>query len=74
MSFLREECTFFKEDDFVFLSLVFAGLNVRTVCLFLDIKYKLFYLKKSRLIKRIEDSAVLHRDAFLSRLKQKSDL
>jgi len=69
MSLLREECSFLKEDDFTFLALVFAGLSVRAVCLFTDMKYKLFYLKKSRLSKRIFASNAPHKDLFLSRIR-----
>ena len=28
-----------KEDDFRFLSLVFAGMSAKSVCLFMDIKH-----------------------------------
>ncbi len=69
MSMLREECSFLKEDDFTFLSLVFAGLSVRAVCLFTDMKYKLFYLKKSRLSKRILASDAPHKDLFLGKIR-----
>ncbi len=68
MSLLREECVFLKEDDFIFLSLVFAGLSVRAVCLFTGMKYKLFYLKRSRLSKRISASKAPHKDYFLDKL------
>ena len=69
VSLLREECTFLKEEDIVFLTLVYAGLSVKSVCLFLDIKYKLFYLKKSRLSKRIAASDAPHKVQFLAKFK-----
>ena len=69
MTMLRNECVFFKEDDFVFLSLVFAGFSSRAVCLLMDIKYKLFYLKRDRLSERIAESEVPHKVLFLSRIK-----
>lgn len=69
MTLLRQECPFLKENDFVFLSLVYAGFSSRAVCLLLDMKYKLFYLKKSRLSGRIHDSSAPHKDLFLSRMK-----
>lgn len=69
MTMLRNECAFFKEDDFVFLSLVFAGFSSRAVCLLMDIKYKLFYLKRDRLSERIAESEVPHKVLFLSRIK-----
>ena len=69
MSLLREECPFIKEDDFEFLSLVFAGLSVRAVCLFTGIKYNHFYLKKFRLSKRIAASEATHKGLFIEKLK-----
>jgi hypothetical protein len=69
MSLLRKECAFLKEDDFVFVSLIYAGFSVRAVCLFTDIKYKFYYLKKSRLIKRIMNSDAQHRDIFCEKLR-----
>lgn len=68
MSLLRNECPFLKENDFTFLSLIFAGFSVRAVCLFTNIKYKLFYLKKSRLTKKISESEAPHKHMFLNKL------
>lgn len=69
VTLLRQECTFLKNDDYIFLSLIYAGLSVRAVCLFMNIKYKMFYLKKSRLSKRILASEAPHRQLFIDRLK-----
>ena len=69
MALLRAECSFLKEEDFIFLSLLISGFSVRAVCLFTDIKYKLFYLKKSRLIRRIDDSNAPHKSLFLDKIK-----
>lgn len=69
MTLLRQECTFLKEDDFRFLCLVFAGMSAKSVCLFMDIKHKLFYLKRDRLFKRIADSTATHKELFLSKIK-----
>ena len=49
-------------------ALIYAGFSVRAVCLFTGIKYKLFYLKKSRLIKRILDSTAPHRELFREKI------
>lgn len=72
MTMLRNECPFLKEDDYTFLSLVFAGFSVRAVCLFTGIKYKLFYLKRSRLGKRISLSDAPHKELFLQKLGSSS--
>lgn len=68
MTLLRMEVPTLKEDDVVFLSLVFAGFSVRAVCLIIGIKYKNFYLRKSRLVKKISDSGAPHLDFFLNKL------
>ncbi|MDE6484139.1 MAG: hypothetical protein K2L14_01940 [Duncaniella sp.] len=68
MKLLREECQFLKEDDFTFISLIFAGFSVRAVCMFTSIKYKYFYLKKSRIQKRISESNAIHKELFLTKL------
>lgn len=69
MTLLREECTFLKEDDYVFISLVYAGLSVRAVCLFTGIKYKFFYVKRARLMQRIISSGVPHSLMFAEKLR-----
>lgn len=68
ISVLRSECDFLKEDDFRFLSLIYAGLSVRAVCLIMGIKYKNYYLKKSRLVKRIAESSSPSKELILSKL------
>lgn len=68
MKLLREECSF-KEDDYQFLTLIYAGLSVRAICLFTGIKFKYFYLKKSRLSNRIIESDAPHKELFLSKLE-----
>lgn len=68
MTLLRRECPFLKEENLTFLTLIYAGFSVRAVCTLMDIKYKLFYLRKSRLAKRIAESDAPHKDFFLSKL------
>lgn len=69
VTLLREECGFINEDDITFLALIIAGFSVRAVCYFTDIKYKNYYLKKSRLCKRIELSDAVHKELFLTKIK-----
>lgn len=69
ISLLREECGSINEDDITFLALIIAGFSVRAVCYFTDIKYKNYYLKKSRLCKRIELSDAKHKELFLTKIK-----
>ena len=69
MTLFRKECDFFKEDDYVFISLIYAGMTVKTVCIFTGIKYKNFYLKKARFIKRISESHAPHKDLFIERFE-----
>lgn len=69
VTLLHEECGFINEDDITFLALIIAGFSVRAVCYFTDIKYKNYYLKKSRLCKRIELSEAEHKELFLAKIK-----
>ena len=68
VNLLRLELDSLKEKDIVFLTLIYAGFSARAICLFTDIKYKHFYVKKSRLYKKIEASNVTHKDLFISKL------
>ncbi|MDE6553665.1 MAG: hypothetical protein K2K98_12025 [Muribaculaceae bacterium] len=69
VSNLRNQCPFIKEDDVNFLALLYAGFSVRAVCMFTNIKYAHFYVKKSRLIKRIQSSDAPDKSIFIEKLK-----
>ena len=69
VSRLRSQCPFLKEGDINLLSLLFAGFSVRAICMFIDIKYQNFYVKKSRLMKRIQSSDAPDKELFLEKLK-----
>lgn len=64
---LREQCSFLKEEDLIFIILVYAGFAPRTVCMFTNIKFKHFYNKRSRLIERIKKSDAIDKDWFVSK-------
>lgn len=68
---LREECPFLKEEDVNFLGLIFAGFSVRAVCMFTGMEYQHFYVKKSRLMKRIQNSDAPDRELFVERMQRK---
>lgn len=72
MSMVRKQCSGLKEEDYTFMSLVYAGFSVRTICLMTGIKYKLFYLKRERLIRRISDSDAPNKTIFVEKLKNHS--
>lgn len=69
VSSLRSQCPFLKDDDVNFLALLYAGFSVRAVCMFTKIKYAHFYVKKSRLIKRIQSSDAPDKSLFIEKLK-----
>ena len=69
MSLLRAECTFLSKKDFVFLSLLFAGLSSRSVCVLLDIKYSYYYVKRDRIKERIAKSDASHKDIFMANIR-----
>lgn len=68
---LRGQCPFLKDTDINFLGLIYAGFSVRAVCMFTDMEYRHFYVKKSRLIKRIQNSDAPDKDTFISLLNKK---
>ena len=53
---LREECKFLKPDDYTFLILQYAGFTTRAVCMIMGLSRKNFYMKRTRLEKRIIES------------------
>lgn len=65
---LREQCGFLSEEDVRFITLVFAGLPARSVCVVLDMGYKNFYQKRSRLRARIAVSEAPDKDLFIAYL------
>lgn len=71
VSRLREQCTFLKEEDINFLGLIYAGFSVRAVCMFTGIEYQHFYVKKSRLLKRIQNSDAIDKDLFVEGIQKK---
>lgn len=69
ITLLREQCPFLSEEDITLMTLTYAGFSSRAVCLFMDIKYKLYYLKKTRIIKRIENSDAPDKETFIAKIK-----
>ncbi|MCC8117967.1 MAG: hypothetical protein LIP09_04345 [Bacteroidales bacterium] len=53
---LREEYKCVKSKDIPFLTLLIAGLSPKTVCLFQDMSLDNFYVKRYRIVKKIEES------------------
>lgn len=69
VSRLREQCgDILKEDDILFITLIYAGFSPRAVCMFTGIKLKTFYTKRTRLVARISASEATDRNDFLHRL------
>lgn len=68
MTAIRRECDFLNENDITLLVFILSGFSSQVVCLIMDIKYKNFYLKKSRLIKKIKDSDVSVKDAVMQQI------
>ena len=71
VSRLMEQCPFLKENDINFLGLIYAGFSVRAVCMFTGMEYQHFYVKKSRLMKRIQNSDAPDRELFVECMQRK---
>lgn len=69
ITLLRAQCKFLKENDINFIALVYAGFTVRAVCLFMQLEYQHFFVKKGRLIKRIQNSDAPDKDLFISKIR-----
>lgn len=65
---LRCQLPGLKEEDVTFLTLLYAGFVPRAVCLFLEIKLKTFYTKRSRLRERILRSDAPDREWFVKKM------
>lgn len=69
VSKLREQCIFLKQEDILFITLLYAGFAPRAVCLFTEIKLKYFYNKRTRLMNRILDSNAPDKKLFVDKMK-----
>ncbi len=58
-----------KDDDIIFIALIFAGFSPRSVCFFTGIKLKYYYNKRSRIISRIEAACPEKAEYFISKMK-----
>ena len=67
---LRAQCTFLKEKDFVFLTLLYAGLSAKSIAFFTDIKLSYVYTKRDRLYDRILKSDAADKEEFTKRIKE----
>lgn len=63
---LRNSGLRFKEDDFVFISMLIAGMSPRMVSMLLDMKVKNYYNRRSRFIRKISESSFPDREFVLS--------
>ena len=66
---LREECPFLKNDDIIFIILLFAGFSSHVVSIVTGINIRYFYVKRSRLEKRITEAAPPHASLFLKYMR-----
>ena len=66
---LRRECAFIKDSDFTFLILLYAGFTAKAVCIILDLNIKNFYAKRARLLAKIKESDIPHKDEFIRYIK-----
>lgn len=67
---LREQCTWMKEDDKIFVILNYAGFSARTICLFRNLGFKNYYMKRERLYAKILASDASDAPEFARELKR----
>lgn len=63
---LRQQCPFLKPDELTLLTLQFAGLSAKAICLITDTNFKYFYVKKKRIYNKIIESSPKDLDLFKS--------
>lgn len=66
---LRHQCPFFSESDYTFILFNVAGFSPRAICLFMNLKLKNYYMKRSRIISRISLSRADDKAFFCDRLQ-----
>lgn len=65
VSEFRKQFPRLNEKDYAMLSLACAGFSAKAVCLFLNLKYKNFFLRRARLIERIHASDAACKERFI---------
>ena len=63
---LRQQCPFLKSDELTLLTLLFAGLSAKAICLITDTNFKYFYVKKKRIYNKIIDASPIDLELFKS--------
>lgn len=71
---LRDQCAWLKETDICFITLLYAGLNSKSVAFFTEIKVKYFYTKRERLIHRISACDAVDKEEFIDLIKTSKSL
>lgn len=65
---LRSQFPDMKETDVVFLTMIFAGLSPRAICIFTNNKIGNYYNKRQRLRAKIQESDSEYKELFLSNI------
>ena len=66
---LRLQCPFLKDRDILFISMLYAGLSPKAICLLMEMRMKSFYSKRSRLEERIASSSAPDKALFLAKIR-----
>ena len=69
ISQLREECPQLSEKNIHMATLIIAGLSTKATSLLLGTNTSNLYVMKGRLINKISESGIPHKDLFLAKLK-----
>ncbi len=73
ISAARSQCYFLSQSELQLVSLLLNKYTVRTICFVLNITYNNFYQKKSRIVKKIEASAIPIKEELLRRLNARNE-
>ncbi len=68
ISKLKTQLPKLKQDNIRLLTLIYAGFTTKTICILLKISQNYFYLKKHRLIRRIQESDAPDKELFIEKM------
>ena len=66
---LEDQCPTLSQIEINIATLIFAGFNAKSICLFLGIRLKNFYAKRKQLIDTIKESTTPDTNIFLEKLQ-----
>ena len=68
---IREEVPTLTDSEITLFTFICAGLTTHAICIIMNISYNNVYVKRSRIINKIEASGAVHKDQFIKKFSYK---